>query len=1191
MAGLRFFYAYSLATTHRTIVIESTNIIIFMRQKLLLVAAALLCSVGIQNAHAAAIDFLTGWTEVTSLPTDNSELSKYYYVFVATEADLMLAQEYGTGKIADGEEAPSPQENLLTMVYRTPSNPLIAKKFVWMLSYDNTYLYGIRNLNNSTHYMQSREKWPWRVQFNWETSQSQWTQWQFAYADGKWTIQNKLSAGNGGGDTYYIGPWIAKAFADNNVVAGNKEGDNVGKFKIYRISRESFGLANVDVTSTYLTNPSFEYSASGTTATAGAISSSLYGWTVPTLSGNSNKSFGSSSNCNGEAAGIPYASDGSMYYFNRNGWNGSGNTYTLSSSTTLPAGSYILQIDYKGVDSYNNGNTGKGSTIVLKATKGSDLNSVESATFESYNVENTNTTRDNYFVTKGWTTLNVPFTVDAEGSVTFSIVQNMKGGVRTDIVIDNVRLFYTNSNVHKLAALISQASSINEETDNLTSAISTAQTVYDGINYTSGYQSTIDGAISTLNTAISTAVTGISMNHGDDISYIIANNGFETSPTFDGSSLGSSNSANATPAVGIGSSLLLNAANVYIIDGWELMTTETSDFARSFTMPYETILYVKGNNTAGGQAVAAPSNGSSVTVDNENLLFVEANWCENAVLGVQQTIPLPAGTYRLTFDSYVTTTLENASSLCGISYGETTDYKWPASTNTWTNNEIEFVLDEQTNVTISMGYKKTANVGGGSSAFLFVDNLKLTYYNTDVLAHQDDIIENNGDITSLVTDNDFQSDPTSTDWEGGGWIHWVGSESWRGGSDNKYYERGEDGSLSYTLRNMPAGTYKVVAAARGYDGGAITPEIAGTTGSTLVCVGNGVGENRSEINLNGVEMPYSDLGGFTSYGTGHNWRWITATGTLSAAGSLVINFNCVGTGWMAIDDVHLYCTHLDANATDYTQTLSTISSNTSVTNTGNASVVTCDIKMSNPNAIISSSAAINGATGTQINNNLVSGTIANLVLYDGTYGYTAPDGSYAATAAKLYRNIAADSWSTLVLPFVPTTSFTYKKVPSDLDEDGVLTFGDATPANDAPMLVKNSSALTEITGARESGSTSDLTAGSDVPMQGVYARQTVPVSTGNHYYYIVGADDNQLHKVTGDAVYISAFRAYFDLNDGASVKGNTILMNFADNTGVKSIDQELHSNDDAVIYNLAGQRMSRPLKGINIINGKKVLVK
>ena len=25
MAGLRFFYAYSLATTHRTIVIESTN--------------------------------------------------------------------------------------------------------------------------------------------------------------------------------------------------------------------------------------------------------------------------------------------------------------------------------------------------------------------------------------------------------------------------------------------------------------------------------------------------------------------------------------------------------------------------------------------------------------------------------------------------------------------------------------------------------------------------------------------------------------------------------------------------------------------------------------------------------------------------------------------------------------------------------------------------------------------------------------------------------------------------------------------------------------------------------------------------------------------------------------------------------------------------------------------------------------
>ena len=62
-----------------------------MKRKLLFAIVALLCSVGAQKLHAAAADYLTGWTEVTSLPADKAEWSKYYYVFVSTEADLMMA--------------------------------------------------------------------------------------------------------------------------------------------------------------------------------------------------------------------------------------------------------------------------------------------------------------------------------------------------------------------------------------------------------------------------------------------------------------------------------------------------------------------------------------------------------------------------------------------------------------------------------------------------------------------------------------------------------------------------------------------------------------------------------------------------------------------------------------------------------------------------------------------------------------------------------------------------------------------------------------------------------------------------------------------------------------------------------------------------------------------------------------------
>ena len=207
----------------------------------------------------------------------------------------------------------------------------------------------------------------------------------------------------------------------------------------------------------------------------------------------------------------------------------------------------------------------------------------------------------------------------------------------------------------------------------------------------------------------------------------LTNADFETTPIFDGTSLGSNSDpkSNATPTDG---SVLLNGAkNVYQISGWTLMTTETSDFARTFTMPYETSLWVNGNNNIAGQQVTAPSNGSSVTENNSNVLFVEANWCPQALLGVKQIVNLPAGKYTLTFDTYVTTNLQYGTSRCGVSYADKSYYKWPAALNTWTNNEVTFTLSDATEVTISMGYLKNANQGVGNSPFLFVDNVKLSY--------------------------------------------------------------------------------------------------------------------------------------------------------------------------------------------------------------------------------------------------------------------------------------------------------------------------------------------------------------------------------------------------------------------------------------------------------------------------------
>ena len=211
-----------------------------MRTNFKFLLLAILIVSGISKIWAYGEDLESaGWTEVTTLPTSNEELSKYYYVFYATEANLMLAEENGENKQG------SDQGKQLTMVYRTPADPATDKTKVWTIEYSNSWNYGFRSLAYPTHFIQTRENATWNVQAAWETIQSMWTRWDFVYANGSWTIENKLQddkRDNGAKNKkIYIGPWNDRAFADNNVVAGNKQGDNVGKFKIYSIPRSSLG--------------------------------------------------------------------------------------------------------------------------------------------------------------------------------------------------------------------------------------------------------------------------------------------------------------------------------------------------------------------------------------------------------------------------------------------------------------------------------------------------------------------------------------------------------------------------------------------------------------------------------------------------------------------------------------------------------------------------------------------------------------------------------------------------------------------------------------------------------------------------------------------------------------------------------------------------------------------------------------
>ena len=440
-------------------------------------------------------------------------------------------------------------------------------------------------------------------------------------------------------------------------------------------------------------------------------------------------------------------------------------------------------------------------------------------------------------------------------------------------------------------------------------------------------------------------------------------------------------------------------------------------------------------------------------------------------------------------------------------------------------------------------------------------------------SHRQVIRENHGDATSLVTNPTCESALggwTKSDGNASG--YYTAPRTWRNASSSHLDNTNVRTTVSQTLTDMPAGYYRVVAAMRANTGSAITVNLNGQGASRFTGFGDAP-TTGSQININGVQMPYTVASAYAE-GTGRGWQWNAAKAHLETDGSLTINFVLDGNSWMAIDDVHLYYSETEDGFCSITSDDCDVPED---------KVLTCDIVLTNPNTIISSTSAIVTASGASLNNNLVDGTIQNLVLVDG-YDFPAPTMAYAATQATLYRTLPANQWATLVVPFVPTQTLTCK-LPQSLSE-GTLNFGDATPVADQPMLVQSATALTALTGSRPSLSTGSLTAGLGAPMQGLY-QGTTSLTQGN---YVVARKDgaDRLFRVNNDGVRLNAFRAYFALSD-QNIKAETLNLNFGGvEDGVSAPGIETSA---PVCYNLAGQRLNKLQRGVNIVKGKKIIVK
>ena len=258
-----------------------------------------------------------------------------------------------------------------------------------------------------------------------------------------------------------------------------------------------------------------------------------------------------------------------------------------------------------------------------------------------------------------------------------------------------------------------------------------------------------------------------------------------------------------------------------------------------------------------------------------------------------------------------------------------------------------------------------------------------------------------GDATALLQNPTFER--SADGWWGG---NRVLCQLYRG--SGYAFEASTDGSVMLqTVKNMPKGTYKVVAAVRGANGTTVTACVANQRGD--VVVNRGTHAVHDQLNTNGVKMPYSTIGGFHTGENAQGWDWATATGVLGEDGHLKVEFVTGGQGAVSVADVHLYYMGDDDNAyaVEYTDDVD-----------ATAHAVTCDLTASDPNRLFTSNGVITTVCGAKLNNNLVGGIVERLVLYQG-YGF-APKTDFIATKATYYGHIDQGVATAVCMPFVVT---------------------------------------------------------------------------------------------------------------------------------------------------------------------------
>jgi hypothetical protein len=219
---------------------------------------------------------------------------------------------------------------------------------------------------------------------------------------------------------------------------------------------------------------------------------------------------------------------------------------------------------------------------------------------------------------------------------------------------------------------------------------------------------------------------------------------------------------------------------------------------------------------------------------------------------------------------------------------------------------------------------------------------------------------------------------------------------------------------------------------------------------------------------------------------------------------------------------------------------------------------------------------------------------------------TAPEDANGVDV-RVKRTINAGEWSTICLPFAMTAAQCQAAFGSDVeigdftgytynsDEDKITVNFSSVTAIEAnhPYIIKVSAAVTEFTvdgvdvnpaddprvTFRASNKKLKDFVGTYVADFDFYndAKHTPLFLSGNKFWY-----------ATESTKHMKAFRAYFDFVDMLSeVDAARVAIAFDEATVINDV----RTCSDDRYYNLSGQQVETPTKGVYVRNGKKVIVK